>query len=596
MGRKKSKNAKLKWQVVKDIVVILGISLFISAVCGVFYFKQVVCKQQISDERAKQEQLCNQLTFMIEDMEQYAQSILVDEQLQKFLQETVESEYEKRRKYDQISKRLMFYSNLRSYIYNTSLVTSDGICYESNYRDQKTDIFEQKKEKMYFKEKFKETGSLFSEEYAVSVGNSDTKMICYRMPLFDPYEYGRQAGTLYMEIYLDYFLGQMEQYGEAYENICLTDKEGMVLYEKDQDYMIQNFMKKEDGDIEKKEKTEEKKNYEMEEGYLLCTEIEPAGWKICTVLPKSEIWRSSRFVLNFFLLSFLFSLGMVILFSSKMMERIVRPVVRLSEQMEKENYGNLEQIQIVRTGDEIETLYKCYCSMIEKIQEEERVRMEQEKKKKEMEFAIMHSQIAPHYLYNVLNTVMFLAATEKNKKIVDIVRALICTLQETLDIGSDQVETSVEKEIKLVEAYLDIQKYRYGGRFESKILCEENLNGYIIPKTIIQPLVENALVHGILPAERKGMVLVRVSKAEEKIVIEVEDDGIGIQESYLQERETESQNVPKKDGRRHIGIQNVRERIRYLYGDSYGMKIERREGGGTKIVLDLPLKERGDIK
>ncbi len=593
MGRKKSKNAQLKWRVVKDIVVILGISLFISAICGFFYFKKVVCNQEILDEKEKQEQLSNQLTFMTEDIEQYAESILVDEQLQELLNETTQNEYEKRRKYDRISRRLVFYSNLRSYIYNTSLVMESGICYESNYKNEKMDTFDKKAEDTQFIEHFKETDQSFSKVYFLSSEKSDKQLICYRIPILDPYEYGRQLGMLYMEIYLDYFLEQVKRYGSTYENICMTDEDGSILYEKDADYKIREFMekKKKDGESEK-----ENDICEIKKGYVIGTKIETAGWEICTVLPKEEIWKSSRFVLNFFLLSFLFSLGMVFFFSSKIMERIVRPVVRLSEQMEKEEYGNLEQIEVVHTGDEIETLYRCYCDMIEKIQEEERVRTEQEKKKKEMEFAILHSQIAPHYLYNVLNTVMFLAVAEKNKKIVDIVRALIYSLQETLDIGGDQLETTVDKEIKLVEAYLEIQKYRYGGRFQSEILCEENLKKYIVPKTIIQPLVENALVHGILPSDREGMVTVHIYQKKEKIVIEVEDDGIGIPELYLKGNEIEDEIVSEQEGRKHIGIQNVRERIRYLYGEEYGMKIERREGGGTRMILYLPLKEEGDIK
>lgn len=231
--------------------------------------------------------------------------------------------------------------------------------------------------------------------------------------------------------------------------------------------------------------------------------------------------------------------------------------------------------------------------MIQKIQEEERVRIEQEKKKKEMEFAVMHSQIAPHYLYNVLNTVMFLAAVEKNKKITEIVRALIYTLQETLDIGSEELTTTLEKEIKLVYAYLDIQKYRYGGKFKSNILCQENLKEYMVPKTIIQPLVENAIVHGILPSEQVGTVTVRGYQEEEKIIIEVEDDGVGIKEEYIEIFErgerVNDQRQEKKEGRRHIGMDNVRERIRYLYGERYGMKIEKRKEGGTKVRLYLPM-------
>ncbi len=587
MGRKTGKRSKLTWRVVKDIVAILGISLFISAMCGFFYFKEVISDQRISDEKAKQQQLVNQLTFMTEDIGQYAENILVDEQLQELLDETAQDEYEKSRKYDRISRRLMFYSSLRPHIYHICLAMKDGSCYESSYQR-----WEIREENAYLKEEtlsphFQEETDAFSGLYTSGEGSPQKKLICYRVPLLDKYHYGEQIGCLYMEIDLDYFLSQVEWYGEGYDTICLADRGQNFLYAKDRDGIVQNF-------LESEKSKETKEVFPVKEGYLIWEEIETAGWKLYTMIPKSEVWQSSQFVLKFFMISFLFSLGMVILFSTKIMERIVRPVVRLSEQMEREDYGNLGEIEIVRTKDEIEMLYRRFCSMIKKIQEEERVRMEQEKKKKEMEFAVMHSQISPHYLYNVLNTVMFLAAVEKNKKIAEIVRALIYTLQETIDIGSDELTTTLEKEIQLVNAYLDIQKYRYAGKFKSCILCGDDLKEYIVPKTIVQPLVENAIVHGILPSERAGTVTVRSFQREEMLVIEVEDDGIGIREEEIRRFETEEKKQDRKDERRHIGMENVKERIRYLYGETYGMKIERRKEGGTRIWLYLPLIRKGE--
>lgn len=593
MGRKKSKKPQLKWRVVKDIAAILGISLFISAICGFFYFKWVVCKQEISNEKAKQLQLSNQLTFMAEDIQQFSESILVDEQLQELLEETAESEYEKTRKYDRISRRLMFYSNLRSYISNTILLMTDGSSYGSNYQIHEINSFNSKLDISSLSLHFSERSHIYSDPYV----SSDREMICYQIPLLSKYQYNKHIGILYMEIYLDYFLDQVDLYANAYDTVCLIGNGQQFLYEKDTHKIVQQFLNNE-------HTVKNDGVYQIKNGYLICTDIATTGWQLCTLLPESQIWQSSRFVLKFFLISFLFSIGMVVIFGSKIMERIVRPVVRLSSQMEKDDYGNLDHIEMVHTGDEIETLYVCYCMMIEKIHEEERIRIEHEKNKKEMEFAIMHSQIAPHYLYNVLNTVMYLAAAEKNTKIVDIVRALIYTLQETLDIGGEHLETTIAKELELTKAYLDIQKYRYANKFHSNIVCEDTLKNYVVPKTIIQPLVENALVHGILPTRRIGTLMVHVYQSDQRLLIEVEDDGIGIEESYLEkygERQWEdcemnTNDSIKKDGRRHIGIDNVKNRIRYLYGKDYGLKIEKKIDGGTRIRMYLPLIKKEETE
>ena len=201
------------------------------------------------------------------------------------------------------------------------------------------------------------------------------------------------------------------------------------------------------------------------------------------------------------------------------------------------------------------------------------------------------SQIHPHYLYNVLNTVVYLAAAGKGQDVVTIVHALIDTLHNTLEIGGEHVETTVEKEIMLTQSYLEIQNYRYPGMVTAKITCSEELKVCRMPRIVIQPLVENAILHGILPAERAGTVWVDVEKKEGVLYVVVQDDGIGIGEDCLQRFKNGEEISSGKGSRRHIGIRNVRDRIWYLYGEEYNMEIGRREKGGTRVALRLPFVE-----
>lgn len=272
------------------------------------------------------------------------------------------------------------------------------------------------------------------------------------------------------------------------------------------------------------------------------------------------------------------------------MEQIIRPLTVLSRRMEKTHYNKLHVQEMVHTGDEIQVLYQCYNDMVEEIQRGIDNQRLFEKRTKDMEFDIMLSQINPHYLYNVLNTVVYLSAAGKNKEVVKITNSLIFSLQETMRLGEKNIETTVEKELMLTQCYLDIQKYRYPDVFEAVIKCEENLKKCLVPKTIIQPLVENGILHGILPLEEQGVIKVSIYKKEDFLCIEVEDNGEGISAERLAAFEQGEELIYEKNGRKHIGISNVRDRISYLYGEPYGMWITRLPERGTKVTLHLPYK------
>ena len=300
------------------------------------------------------------------------------------------------------------------------------------------------------------------------------------MKIWSQEDFGKQQGTLYIEVYLNYFIDQMEVYGQEYENVCLAGSSGEVLFQNDKDKKIQEYIKKQ-GTIK------ENLSLRTENGYLICHAVGYTGWELYTLITDGYLWRQSYFVLNFFAISFVLSLGLVLVFTSRTLEKRIKPITYLSQQMGNTQYDSMDSVEIVHTGDEIQTLYECYQAMIGEIQRGIEERITYEKQKKEMEFDIMLSQVNPHYLYNVLNTVVYLPRQQKISEIVKIVNALIYTLQETLNLGEGRVETTIEKELELTKCYLQIQEYRYPDMFETEISCPESLKGYRILKTSIQP-------------------------------------------------------------------------------------------------------------
>lgn len=583
MEREKVKKKQLKWRILLNITIVLTISMVFSTIAGYVYFEKVVREQKISDERAKLKQVSNQITFMTEDIEKFARNIIVDEILQETLEEKpFENEFQKvSNRYD-IIKRLTFYNSLRTYIGSSFLELNDGERYSSSSSAMEDDYLNRKfgiEELGQYNER---ADYVYSNPYYGLDTGKTQPVICYRAKMWDKYDFGSQQGTLYMEIYLDYFLKQIRTYGKEYKNVCLLGNDQKILYEKDREGKISKYIKgRVDLNLDGVNK--------VKEGYLICEDIRAAGWKLCILITNQYLWQRSSFVLEFFLISFLFSMGMILIFTSRVMENMIQPITRLSEKMNQMDYQNLDMGEMIHTKDEIQTLYECFEKMLTEIRCGIEERILHEKQRKEMEFDIMLSQINPHYLYNVLNTVVYLAAAEKNDKVVKIGNSLIYTLQETLNVGEHNIDTTIEKELELTCCYVNIQEYRYPNTFQVVIECEEKLKQYLIPKTIIQPLVENSILHGILPLDRPGVINIKITANSSQLSIIVEDDGIGITDEKLQRFE-EGENIAfEHNGRKHIGISNIRDRILYLYGEPYGMKILRRKSGGTKIELYLPM-------
>lgn len=583
MQGRRIKKKNLRWRILSNIAAILAFSMVISSLVGYWYFERVVREQRISDERRRLQQVSDQLEFMTEDIRQFAKSILIDEELQRLLgEEASGSEYLKQRRSRKVATRLVFYGSLRGYIRDTIIKMEDGTHYGSSYSTIDTAYI---KEKLQQEEIAKYDGKgeySFSDPYNTG-GKNGSALICFQMQMFDKYHFGQRKGTLYMECGMDYFLGPVHTYAGADNYVCVLGNNGSLLYGQDPDGELSRC-------LETRENPEEG-IYRIGNGYLICEEIGGAGWKLCTLVTSEYLWQRSSFVLLFFLCSFLFSVSLILIFISSRMERVIRPITELSAQMEKIEYGKLESIETVHTGDEIETLYHSFRHMLEQLQKGEEERLKYEEQKHKMEYDITMSQIHPHYLYNVLNTVVYLAAAGKNKDVVEIVHALIDTLHSTLAVGEESVETTLGKELMLTQSYLSIQKYRYPDVFTVIIQCSEALKQCKVPRIVIQPLVENAILHGILPAERPGTVWIRVWEEAEELRVLVEDNGVGIAEEYMERFQNGEEVLSKRGGRKHIGVSNVRDRIHYLYGETYGMEIKKREGGGTGILLKLPLVE-----
>lgn len=267
---------------------------------------------------------------------------------------------------------------------------------------------------------------------------------------------------------------------------------------------------------------------------------------------------------------------------------IIRPIRRLGEVTDQVARGNLSIRSDVKAGAEVGMLSESLNSMIDKINELlEQVKIEQIQLRK-AEFELLQSQINPHFLYNTLDAIIWLAEAGEQKKVVNMVGSLSDFFRASLNQGKDIIP--LKEELNHVRSYLEIQQVRYQDILQYEINIPKELEQCLIPKITIQPLVENALYHGIKNKRGQGKIIISGSKDSEGAVIRVFDNGIGIKKERLNEIVRGITNkTPTKN--EIYGLYNVNERIRLNFGEKYGISIESSYGEGTTAIILLPCAE-----
>ena len=304
--------------------------------------------------------------------------------------------------------------------------------------------------------------------------------------------------------------------------------------------------------------------------------LQIVGLKAYSDILQQTVHQISRSVIIFFI-SVLLSVVLIRLFSQSFSTR----VNQFRSQMQRAATGNFDLKPSLGGSDEISDLYGYLGTMIGDIQRllaeiyQERLHAEQLKaQQREAEFKVLASQINPHFLYNTLETIRMKARINHQAEIEELVKMLAKILRKNLRAGGQDV--SIREEVELVESYLKIQQYRFEERIQYQIRLPENLQEYRVLPLILQPIVENSIIHGLETKEGIGHILIEVERVEDAILIAVEDDGLGISKDRLFEvqKEMESRNL----NRTHIGVSNVHQRLRLKYGENYGLTISSIEG------------------
>lgn len=317
------------------------------------------------------------------------------------------------------------------------------------------------------------------------------------------------------------------------------------------------------------------------------------GWTISAVLSESD-YNAQNQVYRLIIAGIVAAIVLMGLILAWLLTRTIsQPVLRLRGRIECISRGDFSRDQTIEGPDELGVIGRGINDMSENVQSLLERKVEDEKQKKDLEYQILQSQINPHFLYNTLNSIKWMATIQNAPGIAEMVTAL-ARLMKNVSKGT-AAQIPLREEVALVKDYVLIQQYRYGGSLTVEYdIASKELERCLIHRFTLQPLLENALFHGIEPKGCAGKIQIKAEKLTDEtrgdiLRVSVTDNGIGMSEETIRQV-LAGTSAPAADFFRQLGINNVNKRIQYEFGRGYGLSIRSAPGEYTTMTITLPYR------
>lgn len=325
--------------------------------------------------------------------------------------------------------------------------------------------------------------------------------------------------------------------------------------------------------------------------YQIRSELSPyTGWRTVGVFSMDEVMSSVNTIVYILFTCVIISLVLVVIVSFKFSRTLTNPIFKLKRLMKQAESGDLTVRFNFQHNDEIGELGQSFNHMIARIDQLIQMVYVEQENKRTAEMKSLQEQIKPHFLYNTLDTISWMARDYDAEDIVRLVDALTNMFRIGLSHGKDII--TVKEEITHVSNYLYIQKIRYKDKLNYVIHVDESLYAVEVPKLILQPLVENAIYHGVKAKRGGGTITITGVPEGENLVFTVQDDGAGMLQEKVEELNRRMSERSVLDEQKSFGLFYIRERIQLCYGKGYGVHVESALGEGTRVTITLPLYQK----
>ena len=369
--------------------------------------------------------------------------------------------------------------------------------------------------------------------------------------------------------------------GKGY--VYLIGRDGEIIYHPRQNLIFSNIIQENNQTASTYDEGVHNEEFQGEQRVVVVKTVGYTGWKIVSVVSKESLFSDLNQTRMMALLNLVLAIFLMIFVNQYVAVRITDPLKKL----EKSIQGiEMKQQPVVYIGGppEIQHLGLTIRFMVEELQEltDKMVKEQEEKRKNELD--ALQSQINPHFLYNTLDSIMWMIESERYEDAVSMVQALGRLLRISLSRGKNVI--SVGDELQHARSYLAIQKYRYKNKFTSYFEVEPDIEQYKTIKLVIQPLIENAIYYGMEYMDGEGEIHIRAYTRDQDLYLEVEDNGPGMPEEQVEHLLTGGEKARQKGS--GIGLKNVNQRIQLYFGTQYGLEIESEPDEGTVVRIHIP--------
>lgn len=576
-------NLKIRNKLLVAFMLLIFVPITFVSVLSSIKTSRIIEQQIIESTTQAFEQVNTFIFYRLDAVKEVSSMLYLNKDIQRIMSKGYDS-YSIKEQIDDHSKLIEIINSVqnskdvfsvRMYIDNGSMYSNEGFTFINENKVKDT---------AWYKNVLEGKGAVYwrpTYTYQDSTRGMQKLISCVRTINSDGFS-GRNLGAVSVDVSEESIYQIIKQVSNSwYGELFLIDDEGNIISSLDRFKVGSNISnQKIFREISNLNTGYKKITYEKKSSILCSRQLELTGWQLVAIIPLNEILLPSKQVLNYLLAIIIFVTLIAVTLAFYISNGITKRINQLIKNMKKIEEENWDISISIDSNDEIGVLQKHFNYMVSHIKRLIREKYQGEIDKKNAELKALQAQINPHFLYNTLDMVNWLSYKYNAQDISSIIENLAKFFKISLSNGRDIIP--VKDEITHVRIYLDIQNKRFGDSITVIFDISQEIEKLAVVKLILQPIVENAILHGIQEREDKTGVIRITGRLENNIVkLVVEDNGVGMDAEKVKDLLHNSKS-------RGYGVKNVNERIKLYFGEGNGLFYESTSGKGTKVTIAFP--------